>query len=98
MGMYTPVTKTAERKSFSLKAQLVDDGRSLVPLAETQALWSWVKVYASGGEPLVLLRVGAKSGGGRLAERIGEDGTPLPGGSKKNKFAPPVYREGEYFE
>jgi mannose-6-phosphate isomerase-like protein (cupin superfamily) len=153
MGKNSPLGTEGKPVLFKLKAQLLDDGRSIVPLAETENMWTWIKVYASGGEntlhahpnedhmfiilsgtaifygpngeekelgrndgillpagtlyhfnasskdPLVLLRVGARHGGG--AEdmyRVGADGGPLPGGSKKNKWTPPVYREDEYYE
>ena len=152
MGLYSPVCTGTQPKFFSLKAQLLADGRSVVPLAETESLWSWIKVYASGGEnvlhahtnedhmfiilagrarffgpngearelgrndglmlpagtlyhfnacsdePLVLLRVGARAGEGPLSDRIGQDGEPIPGGSKKNKFKPPVYLEDQFYE
>ena len=152
MGLYSPLADGSKPKFFDLRTQLVADGRSLKPLAETESLWSWVKVYASGGEnvlhahtnedhlfiilagkavfygpngeerelgrneglmlpagtlyyfhasseePLVLLRVGARAKDGDIGDRIGADGSAIPSGSKKNKFKPPVYREGEYFE
>lgn len=152
MGHYGPISEGYKPKFFSLRAQLLEDGRSVVPLAETESLWSWVKVYASGGEnvlhahtnedhlfiilagratffgpdgearelgrndgimlpagtlyhfcatsdePLVLLRVGARAEEGSLAERMGADGEPVPGGSKKNKFKPPVYLPGQFYE
>jgi len=153
MGKKSPLGTAGKPIIFKMKAQLLNDGRSIVPLAETENMWSWIKVYASGGEntlhahpnedhmfvilageavfygpngeeatlgrndgimlpagtlyhfnacseePLVLLRVGARHGGG--AEdmyRVGADGNPLPGGSKKNKWKPPVYRDDEYYE
>jgi mannose-6-phosphate isomerase-like protein (cupin superfamily) len=152
MGMYAPIAPPSKPKFFNLRAQLLEEGRSLVPLAETESLWSWIKVYATGGEntlhahpnedhmfvvlagqatffgpddeeknigrhqglmlpagtlyrfhasgdePLVLLRVGARGGDGALKARLGADGQLLPGGSKRNKFSPPVYKEGAYFE
>ena len=56
------------------------------------------RFHASGDDNLVLLRVGARGGDGDIGARLGADGEPLPGGSKKNKFSPPVYREGAYYE
>ena len=35
---------------FRMRAQLLDDGRSNTPLAETDNMWARLKVYASGGE------------------------------------------------
>ena len=35
---------------FRLHAQLLDQGRSNTPLAETDNMWATLKVYASGGE------------------------------------------------
>lgn len=35
---------------FQMRAQLLDDGRSNIPLAETDNMWARLKVYASGGE------------------------------------------------
>lgn len=152
MGKFSPISKNAKPDFFSLKTQLVSEGRSVNPLAETENMWAWIKVYASGGEntlhahknedhmfvvldgkatffgpngeerevgrneglmlpansiyrfcctseePLVLLRVGTRAHEGDLRDRIGVDGLPLPGSSKKNKFKPPVYREGAFFE
>ncbi|MBL23946.1 MAG: cupin [Rhodospirillaceae bacterium] len=153
MGKKSPLGGPGRPIIFKMKAQLLDDGRSIVPLAETENMWSWIKVYASGGEntlhahtkedhmfvilsgeaiffgpngeeaklgrndgimlpadtfyrfnacseePLVLLRVGSKAGDPEHPEsRVGIDGGPLPGGSKKNKWKPPVYREGAYYE
>ena len=46
--------------------------------------------------PLVLLRVGSRAHSGDLRDRVGNDGLPLPGGSKRNKFKPPVYAEGQF--
>jgi mannose-6-phosphate isomerase-like protein (cupin superfamily) len=48
-------------------------------------------------EPLVLLRVGARTGQAAIP-RIGPDGRPLPGNSPENKTVPPVLIEGAYFE
>ena len=152
MGRYSPIVDGPKPKFFSLRAQLLEDGRSVVPLAETENMWSWIKVYASGGEnvlhahthedhmfiilsgratfygpegeakelgrndglmlpagtlyyfnasggePLVLLRVGTRSSEGPIGERMGGDGELVPGGSKKNKFKPPVFLEGAYYE
>ena len=35
---------------FRLRTQLLDDGRSNTPIAETENMWARLKVYASGGE------------------------------------------------
>lgn len=152
MGKFSAISADNKPEFFNMRTQLVSAGRNINPLAETDNLWAWIKVYASGGEntlhahqnedhmfivldgeatffgpngeerevsrnqglmlpagtvysfcctseePLVLLRVGARAHEGDLRDRIGVDGLPLPGGSKKNKFKPPVYAEGKYFE
>ena len=151
MGKFSPLCEDKKPQFFSMKTQLVTDGRSVNPLAETENLWAWIKVYASGGEntlhahnnedhmfvilqgtaifhgpkgekkeigsnegimlpagalynftctstePLVLLRVGSRAHSGDLRDRVGNDGMPLPGGSKRNKFKPPVYADGKFF-
>jgi len=150
MGKYGPISENQKPDFFDLRTQLVSEGRNIKPLAETDNLWAWIKVYATGGEntlhghknedhmfivlsgeatfigpegekkvcgpnqgimlpaatlysfcctsedPLVLLRVGAQAGDGDLRDRVDENGDPLPGGSKKNKFKPPVYSD-QYF-
>ncbi len=50
MGYFSPILTAGNPKFFKLRAQLLDDGRDIVPLAETENLWTWIKVYASGGE------------------------------------------------
>jgi len=35
---------------FRMRTQLLDDGRSNTPLAETDNMWARLKVYATGGE------------------------------------------------
>lgn len=50
MGSKSPLATAGRPVLFKMKAQLLDDGRSLAPLAETENLWAWMKVYASGGE------------------------------------------------
>lgn len=50
MGYFSAISKAGNPKFFKLRAQLLDDGRDIVPLAETDNLWTWIKVYASGGE------------------------------------------------
>ena len=50
MGNFSPISTAGNPKFFKLRAQLLDDGRDIVPLAETENLWTWIKVYASGGE------------------------------------------------
>jgi len=53
MGIYGPLTDGTKPKFFKLKAQLLDDGRSIIPLAETENMWAWMKVFASGGENII---------------------------------------------
>ncbi|MEQ8193292.1 MAG: cupin domain-containing protein [Rhodospirillales bacterium] len=150
MGVYGPVCRAGKPKFFNLRTRLLEDGRSIEPLAETENLWTWLKVYASGGEntlhahtkedhmfivlngrgkfygpngevkelgrneglmlpagsfynfhcsseePLVLLRVGSRAEEGPIKDRIGIDGDPLRGGTKENKFKPPVYSDTYY--
>ena len=50
MGVYGPITGAGEPTFFKLRAQLLEEGRSIQPLAETDHLWTWIKVYATGGE------------------------------------------------
>ena len=50
MGKFSPFCEDKKPQFFSMKTQLVTDGRSVNPLAETENLWAWIKVYASGGE------------------------------------------------
>jgi len=50
MGVYGPLTGEGERTLFKLRAQLLTEGRSIHPLAETENLRTWIKVYATGGE------------------------------------------------
>ncbi len=50
MGVYGPITGEGEPTFFKLRAQLLKEGRSIQPLAETENLWTWIKVYATGGE------------------------------------------------
>jgi mannose-6-phosphate isomerase-like protein (cupin superfamily) len=50
MGNFSPILTAGNPSFFKLRAQLLDDGRDIVPLAETENLWTWIKVYASGGE------------------------------------------------
>lgn len=149
-GKYGPVSENGKPDFFDLRTRLVSEGRNIKPLVETDNMWAWIKVYATGGEnslhghknedhmflvlsgeatfsgpngeeracgpnegimlpagalysfcctsddPLVLLRVGARAHEGDLRDRVDENGEPLPGGSKKNKFKPPVYSD-KYF-
>ena len=48
-------------------------------------------------EPLVLLRVGARTGKVTVG-RVAPDGHALPGDSLENKQVPPVFIEGAYYE
>jgi mannose-6-phosphate isomerase-like protein (cupin superfamily) len=50
MGIKGPVIQDKKPEFFSLKTQLLDDGRHTQPLAETENLWTWLRVYATGGE------------------------------------------------
>ena len=50
MGKFSPLCEDKKPQFFSMRTQLVTDGRSVNPLAETENLWAWIKVYASGGE------------------------------------------------
>jgi len=50
MGKFSPLCEDKKPQFFSMRTQLVTDGRSINPLAETENLWAWIKVYASGGE------------------------------------------------
>jgi mannose-6-phosphate isomerase-like protein (cupin superfamily) len=45
-----PVDTSIKPAFFRLRAQLLDDGRSNTPIAETDNMWARLKVYASGGE------------------------------------------------
>ena len=36
--------------SFTLRTQLLKQGRTQIEVARTENMWIWVKVYASGGE------------------------------------------------
>jgi mannose-6-phosphate isomerase-like protein (cupin superfamily) len=50
MGQKGPLASEGRPVLFKLRAQLLDDGRSIAPVAETENMWAWIKVYASGGE------------------------------------------------
>jgi mannose-6-phosphate isomerase-like protein (cupin superfamily) len=52
---------------------------------------------ATSKEPLVLLRVGCRTGADTGA-RLNIRGDAMPGDSKENKRVPVVYRDGEFFE
>lgn len=49
-GGTTAVPQDIKPNFFKLRAQLLDEGRSNTPLAETENMWARLKVYASGGE------------------------------------------------
>jgi mannose-6-phosphate isomerase-like protein (cupin superfamily) len=49
-------------------------------------------------EPLVLLRVGAKTGHTAETTRIAPDGHPIPGDSEENMTVPPIVMEGAFYE
>ena len=54
---------------------------------------------ASGGEPLVILRLASPvSGNEHLPPRMKPDGTPLLGSDKGNKKADPIFIDGEFFK
>ena len=46
MGKFSPLCEDKKPQFFSMRTQLVTDGRSVNPLAETENLWAWIKVYA----------------------------------------------------
>jgi mannose-6-phosphate isomerase-like protein (cupin superfamily) len=50
MGIKGPRIQGKQPRFFKLQTQLLDDGRHTQPLAETESLWTWMRVYASGGE------------------------------------------------
>lgn len=50
MGKYGPISENQKPDFFNMKTQLISDGRGIKPLAETDNLWAWIKVYSSGGE------------------------------------------------
>lgn len=137
---------------FTLRAQLLDQGRSNTYLAKTRNMWATLKVYASGGEnglhahpnedhmfvvmqgtarffgpngeaqdigkhqgimlpagsyyhfrstseePLVLMRVGCRTGEQDAAGRINPAGEAMPGDSKENGRVEMIPRPGAYFE
>ena len=58
----------------------------------------YYRFESCGDEPLVLLRVGAKTGDRAEYARIMPDGRPIPGDSEENKQVPPIKLEGAYFE
>ena len=59
---------------------------------------SYYRFHATGGEPLVLLRVGTPNQGPDVnPKRIDPAGAPMVGDSKANKTVPVRFRDGEYF-
>jgi mannose-6-phosphate isomerase-like protein (cupin superfamily) len=137
---------------FTLRTQLLDQGRSDTEVARTDNMWARIKVYASGGEnglhchpvedhmfvvmdgsarfydaegghrdiarhegimlparvyywfeatskePLVLMRIGCRTGAGSSQGRLNSKGEPMAGNSEENKTVPRVYRPGAFFE
>ncbi len=59
---------------------------------------AFYRFESCGDEPLVLLRVGARTGHQDPIPRITPDGRPIPGDSLENKQVPPIVLEGAYFE
>ena len=53
--------------------------------------------HAVEGEPLVLFRVGCRSGDADAASRTKTDGSAAPSDSKDNGRVPVIYKEGSYF-
>ena len=50
-GTYPELTGTATRPVvFKLKAQMLEQGRTNLPVCKTDNMWTVLKVYASGGE------------------------------------------------
>ena len=58
----------------------------------------YYRFESCGDEPLVLLRVGAKTGHTAPENRVKPDGTPIPGDSEDNKTETPIILEGAYYE
>ena len=56
----------------------------------------WFKAISD--EPMVLLRVGARTNRKDAADRRNVKGKPMPGNSRENKRRPVIYRDGAYFE
>lgn len=59
---------------------------------------AYYRFEATSTEPLVLMRVGCRSGKPGGPGRMGIDGQPLAGDSKENKQGPVIVREGAWFE
>jgi mannose-6-phosphate isomerase-like protein (cupin superfamily) len=148
-------TSARERKvgtKFTLRAPLLDQGRSDTTVASTENMVARLKVYASGGEnglhthpnedhmflilagaarfydkdgnatdvpthsgimlpagayyrfeaisgePLVLMRVGCRTGDKPMSGRLNIEGRPMPGDSKENKQVEMIVRPGAFFE
>ncbi len=50
-GTYPELTGTATKPvAFKLKAQMLEHGRTNLPVCKTDNMWAVLKVYASGGE------------------------------------------------
>lgn len=60
-----------------------------------QGAYYWFQ--SCGDEPLVMLRVRAKTGKAEIP-RVGADGRPLPGHAKENKYEEPVPIDGAFYE
>ena len=82
---------------FRLRTALLESGRSHEYLAEADGLTVAVKCYASGEEPLVMLRVGAASRADSY-ERVGPDGERIEARSAANNYEPPIPIPGAYFD
>ena len=60
-------------------------------------LGAYYRFESCGDEPLVLLRVGAKTGNVDVP-RLTVDGRPIPGHSEENRTVPPIVMEGAFYE
>ncbi len=78
------------------------DDREVGVLGHNEAIMlprgCFYRFESCGDEPLVMVRVGAKTGHKAPTTRIKPDGTPIPGDSKENKTVPPIVLEGAYYE
>src|SRR5437763_4674426 len=136
---------------FTLRTQLLDQGRTDKEVARTDNMWARIKVYGSGGEnalhchpredhmfvvmegsarfydaegghrdlgrhegimlpamvyywfeatsqePLVMMRIGSRTGAGSAGGRLNIKGEPMAGNSEANKTVPVIYRDGAFF-
>ena len=97
-------THTREDHTFVV---LQGQARFFQPDAEPQLLGkhdgilmpagAYYRFESCGGEPLVMLRVGASSGG-ENDDRMDQEGKPIPPMSAANKHEDPVGIPGKFFE